>query len=287
MRAKLDNPHSLDGRLAGTSFFWGRFITRERRNAEMLEASAKSSNILSALPDRLSSHLFARATARHLRAGETLFYAGDVGNGCYRLDRGVLKVSIDSERGETLTLAVVGAGSIVGELALIDGRPRSASIVAVKDCELSFISRAHFEECVLHPEFGRYLLNVLATRLRQADEALAASSFLPVKARIARVLLDLAKNLGENTASGHIMIGHKISQADLAAMAGVARENVNRILRHWERLKIVTQLSSFYSLNNCAALERELKNHQRDYAIFKRKALTPTMPPTLISREGA
>ena len=247
----------------------------------MLEASAKSSNILSALPDRVSSRLFARATARHLRAGETLFNTGDAGNGCYRLDRGVLKVNIVSERGETLTLAIVGPGSIVGELALIDSRPRSASIVAVKDCELSFISRANFEECVLHPETSRYLLNVLATRLRQTDEALAASSFLPVKARIARVLLDLAKNLGENAASGRIMIGHKISQADLAAMAGVARENVNRILRHWERQKIVTQLSSFYSLNNCAALERELKSR---HAIFKRKALTPRMSSTLISR---
>jgi CRP/FNR family cyclic AMP-dependent transcriptional regulator len=109
--------------------------------------------------------------------------------------------------------------------------------------------------------------------LREADEALVAGSFLPVQARVARVLLDLAKHLGENAANGRIMIGHKISQADLAAMAGVARENVNRILRHWERLKIVTQSSSFYSLNDCAALERELKSR---HAIFKRKALTPT-----------
>jgi CRP-like cAMP-binding protein len=250
----------------------------------MLEASAKSSNILTALPDRLSSGLFARATACHLDAGETLFNIGDDGNGCYRLDRGVLKVNTVSEHGETLTLAVVGAGSIVGELALIDGRPRSASIVAVKDCELSFINRAHFEECVLYPEISRYLLNVLAARLREADEALVAGSFLPVQARVARVLLDLAKHLGENAASGRIMIGHKISQADLAAMAGVARENVNRILRHWERLKIVTQSSSFYSLNDCAALERELKSHRRGYAIFKRKTLGLTVPPSQFAR---
>src|SRR5262245_11158476 len=249
----------------------------------MLEACAKSSNILSALPDRLSSGLFARATARHLDAGETLFNIGDDGNGCYRLDRGVLKVNTVSEHGETLTLAVVGAGSIVGELALIDSRPRSASIVAVKDCELSFINRGHFEECVLHPEISRYLLNVLAARLREADEALAAGSFLTVKARVARVLLDLAKNLGKDAAGGRIMIGHKISQADLAAMAGVARENANRVLRQWQRQKIVTQVSSFYSLNG-AALERELKSYRREHAIFKRKALTPTIPPTLISR---
>jgi CRP/FNR family transcriptional regulator, cyclic AMP receptor protein len=267
----------LTGRLAGTLFFLERFI-------EMLEASAKSSNILSALPDRVSSRLFARATARHLRAGETLFNIGDDGSGCYLLDRGVLKVNTVSEQGETLTLAVVGAGSIVGELALIDGRPRSASIVAVKDCELSFISRALFEECVLNPEISRYLLNVLAARLREADEALAARSFLTVKARVARVLLHLAKHLGQNAASGRIMIGHKISQPDLAAMAGVARENVNRVLRQWKRQKIVTQLSSFYSLNDCAALERELKSHRRGYTIFKRKTLGLTVPRSQFAR---
>jgi CRP/FNR family cyclic AMP-dependent transcriptional regulator len=60
------------------------------------------------------------------------------------------------------------------------------------------------------------------------------------------------------------MIGHKISQADLAAMAGVARENTNRVLRQWKRQKIVTQLSSFYSLNDRAALERELKSYRRE-----------------------
>ena len=94
----------------------------------------------------------------------------------------------------------------MGELALIDSRPRSASIIAVKDCELSFINRTHFEECVLHPEISRYLLNVLAARLREADEALVAGSFLTVKARVARILLDLAKHLGENAASGRIMM---------------------------------------------------------------------------------
>src|SRR5262245_24770767 len=248
----------------------------------MLEACAKSSNVLSALPDRLSSRLFARATARHLRAGETLFSVGDDGNGCYRLDRGVLKINTVSEQGEILTLAVVGAGSIVGELALIDGRPRSASIIAVKDCELSFISRAHFEECLLHPEISRYLLNVLAARLREADEALAAGSFLSVKARVARILLHLAKYLGD-AAGGRTIIGHKISQADLAAMAGVARENANRVLRQWKRKKIVTQSSSFYSFNG-RALERELKSYRRGYPIFKRKTPGHSVPPSQLAR---
>jgi CRP/FNR family transcriptional regulator, cyclic AMP receptor protein len=171
----------------------------------------------------------------------------------------------------------------VGELALICGRPRSASIIAVKDCELSFISRAHFEECLLHPEISRYLLNVLAARLREADEALVAGSFLTVKARVARVLLHLAKYLGD-AAGGRTMIGHKISQADLAAMAGVARENTNRVLRQWKRKKIVTQSSSFYTFND-RALERELKSYRREHApFFKRKTSGRTVPPSQLAR---
>jgi len=226
----------------------------------MLEVSVKSSNFLSGLPNRLSSLLFANAKVRRLAVGETLFNAGDVGDGCYRLDRGVLKVDMCSRSGEKLTLAIIGPGSIVGELAIIDGHSRSASIIAVKDCQLSFISRAYFEECMKqHPEINRYLVNVLAGRLRDADEAAAAASFLPVKARVARALLELTKHLGEDAGAGRILIRHKIGEGDLAAMAGVARENVSRILTQWKRQKIVTQLPPFYTVNR-AALERELES---------------------------
>jgi len=226
----------------------------------MLETSLRQSSILSGLPEGLSSTLFANATARSLKTGEVLFNAGDVADGCYRVDQGVLKVDMVSPRGEELTLAIIGAGSIVGELAIIDGHPRSASVVAVKDCELRFISRADFEECTQeHPEIYRYLVNMLAARLRDTDEAMAATSFLTVKARVARALFELAKHLGENAGAGRIVIRHKISQRDLAAMAGVARENVNRVLSRWQQQRIVARSSFYYSINDKAALEHEMR----------------------------
>jgi len=226
----------------------------------MLETSLSRSSILSGLPEGLSSILFANATASGLKAGEVLFNAGDVADGCYRLDQGVLKVDMVSPRGEELTLAIIGAGSIVGELAMIDGHPRSASIIAVKDCKLRFISRADFEECTQrHPEIYRYLVNMLAARLRDTDEAMAANNFLTVKARVARALFELAKHLGETTGSGRIVIRHKISQRDLAAMAGVARENVSRVLSRWQQQKIVARSSFYYSINDKSALEHELR----------------------------
>src|SRR5207244_2444959 len=180
-----------------------------------------STAILSHLPQRLSAQLFAGAKRCRLRAGDALFAAGDSGDGCYRLERGLLKVIITSTRGEERILAILGPGEIAGELSIIDRQPRSASVIAVKDCELSFISQRNFEKCTKQdPDIYRYLVNVLALRLRETDQGVAADSFLNVKARLARALLELAEYLGEDAGAGRVLIRHKISQGDLASMAG-------------------------------------------------------------------
>ena len=147
----------------------------------------------------VSSSLFAAAAPRRLKADEALFVAGQSGDGCYRLERGLLKVVVTSPGGEERILAMLGPGAIVGELAMLDEGPRSASVFAVRECELSFISLRVFEErTIWHPEIYQYLVNVLATRLRQTDEAMAASCFMTIQARLARVLLELGKYVGED-----------------------------------------------------------------------------------------
>src|SRR5215471_18352915 len=220
-------------------------------------AQPRPKPILSRLPEGMSAQLFARAKTRHLNAGDSLFSAGDAGDGCYRLEEGLLKVVITSPRGEERILAILGPGQIAGELSIVDRQPRSASVIAVKDCELSFISQQNFEKCTKQdPDIYRYLVNVLALRLRETDDAVAADSFLTVKARLARALLELADYLGEDAGGGRILIRHKISQSDLAAMAGVARENVSRVLSDWKRRNLVTRSSGFYCLNNITTLKR-------------------------------
>jgi CRP/FNR family cyclic AMP-dependent transcriptional regulator len=215
------------------------------------------SGILPRLPQDLSAQLFANTACGHLKAGEALFLAGDTGNGCYLLNQGLLKVVISSAQGEERILAILGPGTIVGELSVIDGGVRPASVFAIKDCALSFISQAAFEECARqHPEIYRYLVDVLAARLRETSEAVAAASFLTVKSRLARALLELAKFLGEEEAPGRIVIRHKFSQNDLAAMAGVARENVSRVLSDWRRRKLVTRSMGYYRLHDIATLKR-------------------------------
>jgi CRP-like cAMP-binding protein len=224
----------------------------------MATSTRPGPSLLSALPGSLASDLFADAKAVRLRAEEVLFIASDPGDGCYRVEEGLLKVTMVSRAGSERILAFFGPGAIVGELSMIDGLPRSASVVAVRDAALSFLSRAAFEAFAKkHPEVYKSLVALLAARLRETDTVVAAGSFLPLKGRVASTLLELAENFGQDVGAGRVVIRQKIGQSDIAAMAGIARENVSRILNDWKRRKLVSRLSGYYCLENKAQLEHE------------------------------
>jgi CRP/FNR family transcriptional regulator, cyclic AMP receptor protein len=220
--------------------------------------NSASQGLLNGLPQHFLAGLFSRATAVRLKADEALFLAGDTGEGCYRVEDGLLKVTMVSRAGSERILAFLGTGAIVGELSLIDGLPRSASVVAVRAAQLSFLSRAAFEEFAnKHPEVYKSLLTLIAARLRETDATVAAGSFLPLRGRIACTLLELAQDFGQDVGAGGIVIRQKIGQSDLAAMAGIARENVSRILNDWKRRKLVSRLSGYYCIEDKAQLQFE------------------------------
>jgi CRP/FNR family transcriptional regulator, cyclic AMP receptor protein len=194
------------------------------------------------------------------RAGQVLSRTGDPGHGCYRVEDGLLKVRIVSSSGGERILSFLGRGAIVGELSVIDGLPRSASVVAVRNAAVSFLSSAAFETFgEKHPELYKSLIRLLAQRLRETDSLVVAGSFLSLKGRVARTLLELADHFGHEVEPGGIIIRQKISQHDLAAMTGIARENVTRILKDWQRRQLVTRLSGYYYLDNKSQLENQVK----------------------------
>jgi CRP-like cAMP-binding protein len=218
----------------------------------------KGPSLLSRLPEHFVTELFNDATPAKLNADEVLFLAGDDGDGCYRIEDGLLKVTMVSRAGTERILAFLGPGTVVGELSMIDGRPRSASVVAVRAARLSFLSRAAFQDfAAQHPEIYKSLVTLIAGRLRETDAAVAAGSFLPLRGRVAVTLLELAQEFGQDVGSGRTVIHQKIGQSDLAAMAGVARENVSRILNDWQRRKLVSRFSGYYCLENRAKLQDE------------------------------
>jgi CRP/FNR family transcriptional regulator, cyclic AMP receptor protein len=214
--------------------------------------------LLADLPTDLLRGLFAKARPLSLAASQTLFVAGDEGDGCYRVDEGLLKASIATATGGERILAILGPGSVVGELSMIDGAPRSASVTALRDSKLSFVDRAGFEAFGRStPELYRHITTLLAQRLRDTNEALVATNFLSVKGRVARALLSLAEAFGRDIGQGRILIRQKVSQSDFAAMAGVARENVSRVLHDLANRSLVSRLAGYYCLENKAVLERE------------------------------
>jgi CRP/FNR family cyclic AMP-dependent transcriptional regulator len=214
-------------------------------------------SLLLELQGKLSADLFASAVPLRLAADEALFLAGDGGDGCYLVEEGLLKVAVASQSGGERILAFLGPGAIVGEMSIIDGRPRSASVV-VRQAALKFLSCAAFEEFTRnYPEIYEYLVKLLASRIREANAVIAAGTFLSLKGRVARTLLELAEGFGQNVGSGRIVIHQKIGQSDLAARAGVARANVCRILNEWQRHKLVSRLSGYYCLENKQRLKAE------------------------------
>jgi CRP/FNR family transcriptional regulator, cyclic AMP receptor protein len=211
------------------------------------------------LPNEIVSELLARATVCRVEAGDTLFQTGDKGDGCYWLDKGLLKVSLISPQVKERIIAIITPGAVVGDLAVIDGLPRSASVYAFTNCELRFLSRTAFTRLAQeHPEIHQYLVTLLAARLRQADDIIASLAFLPAKARVARALLALAENVGKEAESGDVLIPRIITQADIAAMAGVARENTSRILSGWEQRKLLAKSSGSYLILDKVTLRREI-----------------------------
>ena len=228
-------------------------------------AAATIDNLFSVLPSALSASLFREARVVRLAPQQMLFIAGDPGDGCYQVEEGLLKVVALSPSGGDRILAILGPGELVGELSMIDGLPRSASVSALRESKLSFVSRSVFN-AVTHkqPEIYRHITALLARRLRDVDDALTATSFLPLKARTARALLGLSDAFGKDVGSGRILIRQKFSQGDLAAMAGVARENCSRILQDWTRRSLVSRLAGYYCLEDKAALEREGRTFSPD-----------------------
>ena len=130
-------------------------------------------------------------------------------------------------------------------------------MTAIRDAKLQFVSRAAFDAFGAdNPDVYRHLVALLAGRLRDTNGALIATSFLSVKGRVARALLNLAEAFGHDVGNGRILVRQKVTQSDLAAMAGIARENVSRVLQDWMKRKVVSRLAGYYCLEDKRALDR-------------------------------
>lgn len=172
--------------------------------------------------------------------GAMIMTATQPGEMAYVIINGTLKVSTIEASGRELTLALLGPGEIVGELALADRSGRSADVTTLEPSTLVWIDRGSFEGLRRDiPAITENLLRLLARRLRLANAQLQAMATLDVHGRVARQLLALADALGEEQPDGSVRIPLRITQSDLAALVGATRVRVNEVLVGFTRRKSI------------------------------------------------
>jgi CRP-like cAMP-binding protein len=186
--------------------------------------------------DVLSLQVIARTLrARRFRRGEVLFHEGDPGDALFVVASGAVKVVVPSEDGEEAILATLRRGDFLGELALLDGAPRSASAIALEATEVLALPRDQFRSLVAaEPAIRDALLTALAGELRRLTTHVAELHFLDLTGRLAARLARLAEEHGEKQPNGEIKLDAPLTQSDLAAMIGATRQSVNKLLGEFE-----------------------------------------------------
>ena len=178
------------------------------------------------------------SVARSFPAGVRVFHEGDHSDACYLVRKGDLRVTREHPDGRAIALATLGAGDIFGELAMLDGEARSASVETLTDSELLALPAADVRRLLAdHPGISVKLIAALTKRLRETNERVARQSFQTVPSRVAGVLNQLIAE--ESASEGRQGITIRMTQADLAQLAGTSRESVSRFLATLERAGVV------------------------------------------------
>ncbi len=203
-------------------------MERDARRAALL-----ASPLFQAMKPEELDEILKFATERRFTRGATIFQQGDEGSSMMAVLRGRVRVTAVSGEGKEVTLNMIGAGGVFGELALLDGKPRSNDVGAVEDTELLVVERRHFVPYLLrNGDLYLRMLVVLCEKLRNTSMALEELALFELPARLARLLTKLANDYGRPGSAG-IRIDLRVSQRDLANQVASSRETVNKQLRIW------------------------------------------------------
>ena len=167
---------------------------------------------------------------RTFAKGMIIFHKGSPGQTLYIIESGKVRIFIISESGQEISVNIYGPGDVFGELALLDGLPRSAGAVAVEKSVTFTLHRDDFlRHLEAYPRMSRSIMEVLSTRLRYTTIYAESLSFLDVYGRVAAKLLELADRYGVK--KDGIEIDLRLTQAELATWVAATRESVNKVLR--------------------------------------------------------
>jgi CRP/FNR family cyclic AMP-dependent transcriptional regulator len=208
-------------------------VARDRRR--ILEAHGLFGGMSAAELDKVLG--FART--ENFRARDTIFLKGSPGRGLLAVLKGRVQIRAPGADGREVTLNIIDEGEVFGEIALLDGRERSADAIAMTDCELLVIDRREFVPFLKdNAEIALRLMGVLCDRLRRTTEQVEDLLFLNLSSRLAKTLLRLAAD-GDRHGK-HVTLRHKLSQREIANLVGFTRESVNKQLAAWQKDQLVS-----------------------------------------------
>jgi len=169
--------------------------------------------------------------SRRFRRGEVIFHLGDPGDALFIVISGAVKITLPSETGDEAILATLRPGDFFGELALLDGAPRSATAAALEPTETLVLPRDRFRELIAaEPAIRDALLSALARELRRLTLHVEELHFLDIAGRLAARLARLCEEQGNGQPDGTIRLDAPLTQSDLASMVGCTRQSVNKLL---------------------------------------------------------
>ena len=169
---------------------------------------------------------------RRFRRGETVFHVGDPGDALFIVMSGSIKITLPADSGDEAILATLRPGDFFGELALLDGAPRSATAIAIEGTETYVLPRDRFRDLIAtEPVMRDALLATMAAEVRRLTHHVEELHFLDITGRLASRLARLANESGATPQpDGSIRLAGPLTQGDLAAMIGCTRQSVNKLL---------------------------------------------------------
>ena len=213
----------------------------------------RSAAIFAELPDDALARLAARCVRRTYGRNQFLWYQGDDGAHLVVVASGLVKVVLSSPQGGEVVLTTLGPGEISGELAVLDGSPRSASVVAAEPTTVLLLTRATVLDTLnRYPSVLDALLRSLGNLIRRITEQAGDFVFLDLGGRVAKLLLHLAEAHGASST----VLDLRLTQSDLAAMVGATRPAVNRVLQHLAGRGVIEVDGQRIVLVNLAELRR-------------------------------
>ena len=163
-----------------------------------------------------------------------IFNAGDQADAVFVVASGKVKIVVTTPDGKELILAMLGAGQVFGEMALLESGPRSASVITETAVELLAINRADFQRILASEQsISHRLLAILSQRLRRANSKMQSLAYIDVAGRLARYFMDLAKDHGQRLGNGWVVV-RRPTHADIANSIGTSRETVSRLINEFE-----------------------------------------------------